>query len=154
PKAERKERVERVLARIGLAGYGPRWPRELSGGQAQRVAIARALAAQPKVLLLDEPFSALDAFTRASLQDALLSLWTALKPTLLIVTHDVDEAVVLADRIVVMQPHPGRIFADIPVDLPRPRDRLSDGFVEAERKVLRALDGSLAAPESAKAKSE
>jgi len=143
PRAERQERVERALNRIGLPAYGRNWPRELSGGQAQRVAIARALVAQPKVLLLDEPFSALDAFTRASLQDALLSLWSAQMPTLLLVTHDVQEAVTLADRIIVMQPHPGRIFAEIPVKLPRPRDRLSDEFFRIERKVLRALDGSL-----------
>ncbi|GGE50426.1 nitrate/sulfonate/bicarbonate ABC transporter ATP-binding protein [Agaricicola taiwanensis] len=154
PKAERRDRVERVLARIGLADYGTRWPRELSGGQAQRVAIARALVTQPKVLLLDEPFSALDAFTRASLQDALLALWDAQKPTLVIVTHDVDEAIVLGDRVVVMEPHPGRIFSTIGVDLPRPRDRLSDAFVAAQRRVLRALDGSLGAPESDRKRAE
>lgn len=149
PRAERHDRVERLLTRIGLAGYGDRWPRELSGGQAQRVAIARALVTQPKVLLLDEPFSALDAFTRASLQDALLALWDAQKPTLVIVTHDVDEAIVLGDRVVVMEPHPGRLYSTIHVDLPRPRDRLSDAFVTAQRRVMRALDGSLGQPESA-----
>jgi sulfonate transport system ATP-binding protein len=153
-KEERRDRVERVLQRIGLAGYGPRWPRELSGGQAQRVAIARALVTQPKVLLLDEPFSALDAFTRISLQDALLALWDAQKPTLVIVTHDVEEGVALADRVVVMQPHPGRLFAEMRVDLARPRDRLSDSFVAAERKVLRALDGSLSPTESATTRSD
>jgi len=98
---------------------------------------------QPKVLLLDEPFSALDPFTRASLQDALLSLWAAQKPTLLVVTHDIEEAIVLADRIAVMRPAPGRIFTEIKVDLPRPRDRLSDGFVALERRIMAALDGSL-----------
>jgi sulfonate transport system ATP-binding protein len=95
------------------------------------------------VLLLDEPFSALDAFTRISLQDALLALWDAQKPTLVIVTHDVEEGVALADRVVVMQADPGRIFAEMPVGMARPRDRLSDPFVATERKVLRALDGSL-----------
>jgi len=128
---------------VGLAGYGPRWPRELSGGQAQRVSIVRALVTKPKVLLMDEPFSALDALTRATLQDHLLGLWEASQPTLLLVTHDVEEAAALADRAVVMQPRPGRIFADIPVSLPRPRDRLSPGFVEAKRAILSALDGSL-----------
>jgi sulfonate transport system ATP-binding protein len=142
-EATRRERVKRVLERIGLGGYGERWPRELSGGQAQRVAIARALVPQPKVLLLDEPFSALDPFTRASLQEALLSLWAAQKPTLVIVTHDVEEAIVLADRIAVMRPSPGRIFAEIKVDLPRPRARLSDDFIALERRILAALDGSL-----------
>jgi sulfonate transport system ATP-binding protein len=142
-EAPRRERVKRVLDRIGLSGYGGSWPRELSGGQAQRVAIARALVPQPKVLLLDEPFSALDPFTRASLQEALLSLWAAQKPTLVIVTHDIEEAIVLADRIAVMRPSPGRIFTEIRVDLPRPRERLSDDFIALERRILAALDGSL-----------
>jgi sulfonate transport system ATP-binding protein len=142
-EASRRERVKRVLDRIGLGAYGEAWPRELSGGQAQRVAIARALVPQPKVLLLDEPFSALDPFTRASLQEALLSLWAAQKPTLVIVTHDIEEAIVLADRIAVMRPSPGRIFAEIRVDLPRPRERLSDDFIALERRILSALDGSL-----------
>ena len=143
PASERRDLVEEALLKVGLAGYGPRWPRELSGGQAQRVSIVRALVTKPKVLLMDEPFSALDALTRATLQDHLLALWEASQPTLLLVTHDVEEAAALADRAVVMQPRPGRIFADIPVPLPRPRDRLSPGFVEAKRAILRALDGSL-----------
>ena len=115
----------------------------MSGGQQQRVSIARAFVASPRVLLLDEPFSALDAFTRKDLHSHLLALWEASQPTLLLVTHDVEEAAALADRAVVMQPRPGRIFADIPVPLPRPRDRLSPGFVEAKRAILSALDGSL-----------
>ena len=119
------------------------WPRELSGGQAQRVAIARALVPRPQVLLLDEPFSALDAFTRADLQDHLLDLWADLKPTLILVTHDVDEAIVLADRIMVMCPRPGRIFDEIAAELPRPRDRQSAAFDFAKRRVLAALDRSL-----------
>ncbi|VFR55607.1 Alkanesulfonates ABC transporter ATP-binding protein / Sulfonate ABC transporter, ATP-binding subunit SsuB [plant metagenome] len=146
PTAERRERTDWALARIGLAAYGPRWPRELSGGQAQRVAIARSLVAHPKVLLLDEPFSALDAFTRASLQDALLDLWQAQRPTLVIVTHDVQEAVALSNRVVVMQPEPGRIHSVLDFSLPYPRDRLADAFVRAERQVLQALDASLAQP--------
>ena len=107
--------MARALARVGLTDKARVWPRELSGGQAQRVAIARALVPRPKVLLLDEPFSALDAFTRADLQDHLLDLWSDLTPTLVMVTHDVDEALVLADRIMVMRPHPGRIYAEIAV---------------------------------------
>ena len=142
-REERAGRVERALERIGLAGYGEAWPRELSGGQAQRVAIARALVTRPKVMLLDEPFSALDAFTRAALQTALLDLWATAEPTLVIVTHDVEEAVILADRIVVMQPEPGRVFSEIRVDIPRPRRRLDDAFIAIERRVLHALDGSL-----------
>lgn len=151
-KAEREERIASVLLRIGLAGFEKRWPRELSGGQAQRVAIARALVTRPKVLLLDEPFSALDAFTRASLHEHLLALWETERLSVLIVTHDVDEAVTLADRIVVMQPKPGRIFTEIGVDLPRPRDKRSDAFHAMSKQVLDALDGSLSeGPSSAKA---
>ena len=115
PKEERNARVARALERVGLADKARVWPRELSGGQAQRVAIARALVPRPQVLLLDEPFSALDAFTRADLQDHLLDLWADSKPTLIMVTHDVEEAIVLADRIMVMRPHPGRVYEEIVV---------------------------------------
>jgi sulfonate transport system ATP-binding protein len=97
----------------------------------------------PEVLLLDEPFSALDAFTRVDLQDHLLGLWADTRPTLILVTHDVDEAVVLADRIMVMRPRPGRIFDEIQADLPRPRDRQSSAFDRVRRHVMAALDRSL-----------
>ena len=132
-----------ALDRVGLTDKARVWPRELSGGQAQRVAIARALVPRPQVLLLDEPFSALDAFTRADLQDHLLDLWADLKPTLVMVTHDVEEAIVLADRIMVMRPHPGRVYEEIDCDLPRPRDRQSAAFDFVKRRVLAALDRSL-----------
>jgi sulfonate transport system ATP-binding protein len=143
PKAERAQRVAAALKRVGLVDKATVWPRELSGGQAQRVAIARALVPRPEVLLLDEPFSALDAFTRNDLQDHLLDLWADAKPTLMLVTHDVEEAIVLADRIIVMCPRPGRVFDEIAVDLPRPRDRQSAAFDFAKRRVLTALDRSL-----------
>ncbi|MGB6536358.1 MAG: ABC transporter ATP-binding protein [Xanthobacteraceae bacterium] len=143
PKAERAARIDAALKRVGLAEKAKVWPRELSGGQAQRVAIARALVPRPQVLLLDEPFSALDAFTRTDLQDHLLDLWADAKPTLILVTHDVDEAIVLADRVMVMCPRPGRIFDEIDVDLPRPRDRQSAAFDFVKRRMLAALDRSL-----------
>ena len=143
PAAERRERVAKALARVGLADKAKVWPRELSGGQAQRVAIARALVAQPEVLLLDEPFSALDAFTRKDLQDHLLDLWADTRPTLVLVTHDVEEAVVLADRVLVMRPRPGRLFDQIEINLTRPRDRASPLFENFKRSVLTSLDRSL-----------
>ena len=142
-RAQRRERAAAALARVGLLDKAAAWPRELSGGQAQRVAIARALVPRPEVLLLDEPFSALDAFTRADLQDHLLDLWADTQPTLVLVTHDVDEAVVLADRILVMKPRPGRLFEEVRVDLARPRDRAAPAFEAVKLQVLEALDRSL-----------
>lgn len=146
PKRQREGLTAAALVRVGLTDKAKMWPRELSGGQAQRVAIARALVPHPEVLLLDEPFSALDAFTRADLQDHLLDLWADLRPILILVTHDVDEAVVLADRIMVMRPQPGRIYEEIVSELPRPRDRQSAAFDFVKRRVLAALDRSLAKP--------
>jgi sulfonate transport system ATP-binding protein len=145
PKVERQRRTDDLLERIGLAGYDARWPKDLSGGQQQRVAIARALIGHPEILLLDEPFSALDAFTRASLHELLLALWQELRPTILMVTHDVDEAVFLADRIVVMRPRPGRVHETMTVGLPRPRNKLAAEYDITRRNVLRAIDRSLAA---------
>ncbi|MGE0417166.1 MAG: ABC transporter ATP-binding protein [Acetobacteraceae bacterium] len=142
-QAERQRRAGALLERIGLAGHDRRWPRELSGGQQQRVAIARALIGHPEILLLDEPFSALDPFTRSSLHELLLDLWRDLRPTILMVTHDIEEAVVLADRIVVMRPRPGRVHETMAVDLPRPRDRLAPAFDLMKRRVMRAIDRSL-----------
>jgi sulfonate transport system ATP-binding protein len=145
PSAQRRKIVETALTRVELGAYQDRWPRELSGGQAQRAALSRALAVEPKVLLLDEPFSALDALTRANLHEHLLSLWRAYRPTLLLVTHDVEEAVKLADRVMVLQPRPGRLFAEIIIDLPRPRDLLSAAFTQAKSTVLDALAATMGA---------
>lgn len=142
-RAKRDAIVGEVLLRVGLADYAERWPRELSGGQAQRVAIARALAPRPKVLLLDEPFSALDAFTRASLHEHVLDLWRAFQPTLVLVTHDVEEAAYLADRVVVMRPQPGRISSVFDLDMRRPRDRYGTDVEATKRRILQALDRSL-----------
>ena len=143
PAVERKARIAELLQQVGLADKATKKPAALSGGQQQRVAIARALVPSPEVLLLDEPFSALDAFTRADLQDHLLNLWADTKPTLILVTHDVDEAVVLADRVIVMRPRPGRLFEEIKVDLTRPRDRASTAFEIVKHQVLASLDRSL-----------
>jgi sulfonate transport system ATP-binding protein len=143
PKPERAKRVALALERVGLTDKAGVWPRELSGGQAQRVAIARALVTRPSVLLLDEPFSALDAFTRAELQDHLLDLWEEGRPILVLVTHDIEEALVLASRVVVMRAQPGRIAGVLDVPLPRPRDRLSPAFEEQKRRVLRLFDSTL-----------
>ena len=137
--AERGRRVNRALDRVGLAAYAKALPRELSGGMAQRVSIARALVGQPEVLLLDEPFSALDAFTRTDLQDHLLDLWREDRPTLVLVTHDLDEALVLADRVVLLAGPPGRIFAERSVSLARPRERTSAAFQEEKRQLLSTL---------------
>lgn len=138
-----RSRARELLTRYGLGRFLDYLPRQLSGGMRQRVALARTLCTEPDVVLLDEPFSALDAFTRADLQDHLLDLWADAKPTLVMVTHDVEEAIVLADRIVVMRPHPGRVYEEIACDLPRPRDRQSAAFDFVKRRVLAALDRSL-----------
>ena len=132
------------LDRVGLTGFADALPKELSGGMAQRVALARALVAAPRVLLLDEPFSALDALTRADLQQHLLDLWSADHQTLVVVTHDIDEALFLADTIVVMAGHPGEIVHNVEVTVPRPR-RLADPELLAIREtVLSSLSRSKA----------
>jgi sulfonate transport system ATP-binding protein len=149
PAAERRARVAHALEKVGLAEHAQRWPKDLSGGQQQRVAIARAFVTEPKVLLLDEPFSALDAFTRASLHEHLLALWSESRPTVLLVTHDVHEAVALADRAIVMQPKPGRLFDEVPLVLARPRDNASPAMESASRRVLASLNRSLREPDGA-----
>ena len=140
PRAEQEARTAAVLARVGLADFADALPRQLSGGMAQRVAIARALVARPQLLLLDEPFSALDPFTKMDLQDHLLRIWADDRPTLLLVTHDLEEALVLADRIVVLRGHPGRIHETVQVDLPRPRQRTDAEFQTYKQRLLAALD--------------
>jgi sulfonate transport system ATP-binding protein len=143
PAAERDRRIAGILRDVGLADHAGRWPRELSGGQQQRASLARALAAGPEVLLLDEPFSALDARTRTTLQDHLVGLWQKQGLTIVLVTHDVEEAVFLADRVIVMEPHPGRVFDSVELGLLRPRDRESPVFADVVRDLRRRLDLSL-----------
>jgi len=134
-------RARELIARVGLAGYEEALPKALSGGMAQRAAIARGLYRRPAVLLLDEPFSAVDAFTRIKLQDLLLDVAGSgdTRTTLVLVTHDVEEAVYLSDRVLVMSQRPGRITDDIPVDVARPRRRRDDALLPHRRRVLDAL---------------
>lgn len=133
------ERVERMIKMIGLENFRDDYPGQLSGGMAQRVALVRALIAEPKILLLDEPLGALDAFTRMNIQDEILKLWQEKKQLILMVTHDVDEAIYMSTRVIVMTPNPGKIRDDIKIDLPYPRQRASDDFVEYRKKILNEL---------------
>lgn len=142
PRKEQRRRVEETLARVGLARFAGHWPRELSGGMAQRAALARALVGRPQVLLLDEPFSALDALTRYDLQEHVLELWAYDRPTLVLVTHDIEEALVLSDRIVVMRGHPGRIHVTVAPGLPRPRQRADPRFQQWKTRLLAELHQS------------
>ncbi|WP_119459227.1 ABC transporter ATP-binding protein [Rhodospirillaceae bacterium SYSU D60014] len=145
PRPVKDELATAALAKVGLTGFAEALPRQLSGGMAQRVAIARALVTRPSILLLDEPFSALDAFTRLKLQDHLLQTWEFDRPTMLFVTHDIDEALVLSDRIIVMRGHPGRIHQEYTVDLPRPRRRTDAAFQLWKERLLTDLDLSVEA---------
>jgi sulfonate transport system ATP-binding protein len=134
------KRVDELIEIVRLKGFEQAYPRELSGGMSQRVAIARALLRNPKVLLLDEPFGALDAFTRSHLQEVLLDIWQHNKTTMILVTHDIDEAVYLANRVVIMDARPGTIRKIVAVDLPFPRKKSSSSFQEYRRLVLNEFE--------------
>jgi ABC-type nitrate/sulfonate/bicarbonate transport system ATPase subunit len=139
PPAEQQRVAEHYLALVGLAEHAHKYPRELSGGMKQRVAIARALANAPEVLLMDEPFGALDAQTREVMQEELLKIWLAERKTIVFVTHSIGESLYLADEIVVMTARPGRIKAIVPVDLPRPRESGSPEFLAIAGTVERLV---------------
>lgn len=136
---EKRGEVDEFMRLVGLEGFANAFPHHLSGGMAQRVALARALINHPKVLLLDEPLGALDAFTRMRMQDEVLRLWQARRTTMLLVTHDIDEAIYMSDRIVIMTQRPGRIERTISITLERPRDRSSSDFLRLRGDILELL---------------
>lgn len=142
-KREREQVVGELLRLVGLERFANNYPKELSGGMRQRAGMARALAADPEILLMDEPFGSVDVQTRATLQGELLNIWERTGKTVVFVTHSVEEAVFLADRIVVLHSNPGRIAATIAMDLPRPRKRTSPEFNALESQVLDLLDEGL-----------
>ena len=137
PKRDCEERAEKMLELVGLKDFAKHYPRQLSGGMQQRVGIARALAIQPEILLMDEPFSALDEFTREKLHEDLLRIWRKTNKTIVFVTHNIQESVFLSDRVCVLSPHPGRISALIEIDLPRPRTMEMKSTLEFTEYVAR-----------------
>jgi ABC-type nitrate/sulfonate/bicarbonate transport system ATPase subunit len=136
---EKRNEVDEFMRLVGLEAFANAYPHHLSGGMAQRVALARALINHPKVLLLDEPLGALDAFTRMRMQDEVLRLWENRRTTMLLVTHDIDEAIYMSARILIMTPAPGRIEREIDIDLARPRDRTSESFLRFRGEILEHL---------------
>lgn len=139
PSAQRRERALEYIRAFGLTGFEDKFPRELSGGMRQKAAIARALAPNPELLLLDEPFSALDCQVKTRLQRFLMDVWTQRRDTVLLVTHDIEEAVLLSDIVVVISQAPARVLKVLPVDLPRWRDRTGESFNARRREVLELL---------------
>ena len=135
-KAERREKAEKYLKMVGLENFMEASPHQLSGGMQQRVAIARALTAEPDIIFMDEPFGALDAITRIKLQDDILDIQKSQKKTIIFVTHDIEEAVYLADRVVVMTPNPGRIKRILTINLGPSRDRTSEDFFKIRQRIF------------------
>ena len=144
---ERRAQVDEFLTLVGLEAFAKAYPHQLSGGMAQRAALARALINHPTILLLDEPLGALDAFTRMRMQDEILRLWQSRGTTMLLVTHDIDEAIYMSDRIIIMTPRPGRIEQSISVRLSRPRNRSSAAFLSLRSNILELLHFATRTPE-------
>ncbi|GGF63240.1 ABC transporter ATP-binding protein [Azorhizobium oxalatiphilum] len=145
PRSDYEPRAKEILRVVGLEAFHDALPAQLSGGMRQRVGIARALVMQPRALLMDEPFGALDAQTRLSMQQLLLDVWQTFKTTVLFVTHDIDEAILLADRVCIMTARPGRITRDIPITLPRPRSidhLLTPDFVQFKAEIMAEMRGA------------
>lgn len=143
-KQERSERADKMLELVGLKDFANHYPKQLSGGMQQRVGIARAFGIRPEILLMDEPFSALDEFTKEKLHEDLLRIWTKTNKTVLFVTHNIEESVFLSDRVCVLSPHPGRLSSVVPIDLPRPRTlAMKDDphFAELVTKVRNSFEG-------------
>ena len=144
PGKERTARINKQLEMVGLENFGYKFPFELSGGMQQRVGIARALALDPEILLMDEPFSALDEFTREKLNEDVLKIWRKTNKTIVFVTHNIAESVFMSDRVVVLSPHPGRVSAVVDIDLPRPRTaeiRETNEFYELVAKIRHSFEG-------------
>jgi NitT/TauT family transport system ATP-binding protein len=143
PREEINRKVEKYIKMVGLSGFEEHYPKEISGGMKQRVAIARALAKDPFVLMMDEPFGSLDAQTRNMLQDELLKIWEKTEKTIVFVTHNVDEALYIGDRVVVMSANPGRITKIIDVDVKRPRERTDLKIMGKRKEILDLLEVEL-----------
>ncbi|MEE8350938.1 MAG: ABC transporter ATP-binding protein [Rhodospirillales bacterium] len=141
---EKQKRTDSTLSLVGLPDVGDRWPYQLSGGQRQRIGIARALAVEPAILLMDEPFGALDAITRTSLQDELLRIWSETKKSILFVTHDIEEAVYLGDRVLLLGDKPAHIVQDFKIDIDRDKRRDSEAFLKKVEEVKAGLHGAIA----------
>lgn len=138
--AKDDDKVNHLIDVVGLSRYKDFYPSQLSGGMAQRVALARTMINEPEVFLLDEPLGALDAFTRANLQNELLQLWQSNENLMIMVTHDVEEAVYMATKVVIMKAHPGEFFKIVPIDLEYPRDRTEERFVKYRTQIMKELD--------------